>query len=89
MSDPVFGDAEIEYPVQVHYRVIAEARDAVRQAVLATAATLGVTDNLTDGHASAGGKYQTYNLSVVVDNHQRMQEIDQAFRAVPGVKMVL
>ena len=84
-----FGDAELEFPVEVHFRVIAFADAGTETAVRAAAAELGVAEVLAPGNVSAGGKYQTFNLSLMVEDLPRMQEIDRVFRAVPGVKMVL
>jgi putative lipoic acid-binding regulatory protein len=89
MSDPVFGDARLEFPVQVHYRILCEASDRVAAAVTQCARDLGVSDGFADGRQSQGGKYRSFQLSVVVESAERMHAIDAAFRAVPGVKMVL
>lgn len=89
MSDPVFGDKQIEFPVEVHFRVIALANDATESGVAAAAASLGLAEGMQKGNASQNGKYQTHTLSVVVESKARLHEIDAAFRAVPGVKMVL
>jgi len=89
MSDPVFGDARLEFPLQVHYRILCEATDDVAAAVTQCARGLGVSEGFAAGNASQGGKYRSFQLSVVVDSAERMHAIDDAFRAVPGVKMVL
>lgn len=84
-----FGDQEITYPVEVHYRIIAKAELRVDQEVKKTAARLGLSEKLVAGNRSAAGTYRTWNLSVQVESPARMSEIDRRFRAVDGVKMVL
>jgi putative lipoic acid-binding regulatory protein len=84
-----FGDAELAFPVEVHFRVIAFADAGTEAEVRAAAEHLGLGGALTPGNVSAGGKYHTFNLTVTVESAERMGEIDRAFRAVPGVKMVL
>ncbi|MCC5844495.1 MAG: DUF493 domain-containing protein [Verrucomicrobia bacterium] len=84
-----FGDAELEFPVEVHFRVIAFADAGTDAGVRAAAERLGLGGDLTVGNESAGGKYHTFNLTLMVESAERMAEIDRAFRAVPGVKMVL
>jgi len=84
-----FGDQKIEFPVQVHFRIIARAELKVDQEVKKTAARLGLGDMLSPGNRSAAGTYRTWNLSVLVDTQARMSEIDRVFRTVEGVKMVL
>lgn len=84
-----FGGAELTFPVEVHFRVIAFS-DAETEGRIRTAAEgLGLGAALQSGNVSAGGKYQTFQLSAVVEDLPRMQAIDRAFREVPGVKMVL
>ena len=89
MSDPVFGDQQIEFPVEVHFRIVCLASDPVRAAVRATAEGLGLSDNLTSGNTSSGGRYHSFQLSHVVDSVEEMKKIDLAFREIEGVKMVL
>ncbi len=73
----------------VHYRVLCVAGAEVENAVREAARKLGVEGLLQPANPSRGGTYQSYQLSVEVDSQARMGEIDAAFRAVPGVKMVL
>ena len=89
MSQPPFGDTELEFPVEVHFRIVCLGSDPVRAAVRATAEGLGLAEQLTRGNSSSGGKYHSFQLSHTVESPEEMQRIDQAFRAVDGVKMVL
>lgn len=89
MSDPVFGDRQVEFPVEVHFRVVCDADAAVANSVRAAAADLGVLDLLEEGNRSKTGKYRSFQLSLMVETNERMREIDTAFRRVEGVKMVL
>lgn len=89
MSKPPFGDAELEFPVEVHFRIVCVESDSVRAAVRATAEGLGLADQLVAGNASSGGKYLSFQLTHTVNSREEMQQIDQSFRAVEGVKMVL
>lgn len=84
-----FGDAELDFPVQVHFRIIAFATSETDAAIRLAAEGLGLGEALQVGNESSGGKYHTFNLSLEVESAERMGEIDQTFRAVPGVKMVL
>ena len=89
MSDPVFGDKKVKFPVEVHFRIVSQASPEVDERVRAAADSLGVADKLTAGNASSSGKYLSYQLSVVVESEERITSIDQTFRAVDGVRMVL
>lgn len=84
-----FGGEELEFPVEVHFRVIAFADAETGERIRTVAEGLGLGAALQSGNVSAGGKYHTFQLSVVVEDLARMQAIDRAFREVPGVKMVL
>lgn len=89
MTRPPFGETELEFPVEVHFRIVCLGSDPVRAAVRATAEGLGLADQLLRGNSSSGGKYHSFQLTHTVDSKEEMEQIDQAFRAVDGVKMVL
>ena len=89
MKEINFDGVEIEFPVNVHFRIICETRDGVQEAVMRTASRLGVEEQLTEGNASSSGKYRTYQLSLLIETHEQMDKIDAGFRATEGVKMVL
>ena len=89
MSKPPFGDTELEFPVAIHFRIVCLDQHSVRTAIQATAETLGLHQNLSKGNSSSSGKYQTYNLTHTVESREELDQIDQSFRAVEGVKMVL
>lgn len=89
MTDFNFGDEEIEFPVEVHFRIVCESRLEVSAHVMAAADQLGLGDKLKSGNESRSGKYLSYQLSTVVASQEEMTRIDAAFRAVDGVRMVL
>lgn len=89
MSDNHFGEEEINYPVEVHYRIVCESSLKVSTHVMIAAEELGLGEKLKTGNESSSGKYLSYQLSTVVDSAEEMNNIDQAFRTVEGVKMVL
>lgn len=84
-----FGEEEINYPVEVHFRIVCESSLKTSTYVMVAAEDLGLGDKLKPGNESSGGKYLSYQLSTVVDSADEMNKIDQTFRAVEGVKMVL
>lgn len=89
MNNCSFGDEEIEFPVDVHFRIVCESRLEVSAKVMIAADELGLAEKLKNGHESRTGKYLSYQLSTVVDSKEEMNLIDQKFRAVEGVRMVL
>ena len=46
-------------------------------------------DRLPAAGRSAKGTYITFDLSMVVESHERMKAMDEAIRAVEGVRMLL
>jgi putative lipoic acid-binding regulatory protein len=86
--DP-FGDEEIEFPVEVHFRLVCEAGETVYHRVHEAAKELKLEDKLQPTNQSSSGKYQSYQLSLIAESLEHMQGIDNTFRAVDGVKMVL
>lgn len=89
MSDCSFGDEEIIYPVEVHFRIVCDARLEVSAQVMVTADELGLGDKLKTGNESRSGKYLSYQLSTMIASLEEMNHIDQCFRSIDGVKMVL
>jgi len=89
MSDNHFGEEEIEFPVDVHYHIVCDSSLKVSTHVRIAAEELGLGEKLKTGNQSRSGKYLSYHLSTGVDSKEEMNRIDQAFRAVEGVKMVL
>ena len=89
MSDYNFGDEEIEFPVEVHFRIVCDARLDVSAQVMVTADELGLSEKLKSGNESSSGKYISYQLSTIANSIEEMNHIDQSFRKIDGVKMVL
>ncbi len=83
------GEEEIEFPVEVHFRIVCVSSMEVSAHVMVAADELGLAEKLLTGNESSSGKYLSYQLSTVVDSKEEMHTIDQTFRAVEGVKMVL
>lgn len=80
---------EINFPVKVHFKVIAVESPDLRAHLEIALCDLRIYEDLVPGRSSAAGKYITYNLSMTVHSREHMTEIDQRLRAVEGVKMVL
>lgn len=89
MSQDPFGDTEIEFPVDVHMRLVCEAGETVFHRVREAAVAVELADKLQPTNQSSGGKYQSYQLSFVADSLEQLQSLDRHFRSVDGVKMVL
>ncbi len=76
--------------MEIHLRIVAVSGETVFDRLRTTAKALGIApERLTEGNRSSNGAYQSYQLSLVVASLARMREVDQAFRGVDGVKMVL
>ncbi len=80
---------EIEFPVDCHFKVIAEELNGIQSAIETALMNLGVSSPLPTGNRSAGGKYVTFNVTVRVGSREQMNQIDAELRKIPGVKMVL
>ena len=89
MRDLTPEEREALFPTECHFKVIAWDREGVEDRLNQTLADLGVDDRMSTGNHSSAGTYVTYNLSLTIETHARMQEIDTALRQVNGVKMVL
>ncbi|MEX2607645.1 MAG: DUF493 domain-containing protein [Kiritimatiellia bacterium] len=89
MSLDPFGDTEIEFPVEVHIRLVCEAGETVFHRVREAALQLKLEEKLQPANQSSSGNYQSYQLSFTAESLEQLQGIDKTFRAVDGVKMVL
>ena len=50
---------------------------------------MGIMNPVTAGNHSARDRYVSFNISIVVNSKEYMDEVDQALRQIPGVRMVL
>ena len=83
------GSVELKFPVVAHHRLIVDA--VLRDDVATKAAFAGfeLVEPVAEAHASSGGKYISYSLSVRLRDRGEMARLDAAIAAVPGLKMCL
>lgn len=89
MSDQPFGETEIEFPAEAHFRLICIAQGDVEDRVRSIARDLGVEDGLSEGNVSKKGSYRTFQLSIIAQSKEHLHSIDAAYRGQEFVKMVL
>ncbi len=82
-------EPELEFPLDCHFKVIAEDLEKMHFVIETVLMGLGVSAPLTEGNKSKGGKYATFNITVRVDSREQMNQIDTELRNIQGVKMVL
>ena len=80
---------ELTFPVTCHFRVICENHANMHFVIETVMMQLGVTDPVEQANSSETGKYISFNISTIVESHQRMAKIDKELRLIQGVKMVL
>ena len=90
MTDLNPEDMEALFPAQCHIKVIARDLTGVHAQLNTTLLDLGLEGVAFQPSAtSKNGKYISFEISLHVETHARMREIDTALRAVEGVKLVL
>ncbi len=82
-------EPKLEFPLDCHFKVIAEDLENMHFVIETVLMGQGVSNPLTAGNKSEGGKYITFNVSVRVDSREQMNQIDAELRNIQGVKMVL
>lgn len=82
-------DAELQFPVVAHHRIIVDAAKRNDETAKGLFASFDLVEPFGVGRTSAGGKYVSYALSVRLKDGAEMARLDDAIRAVPGVKMCL
>ncbi len=80
---------ELQFPLECHFRIIAEDRDNMHFVIETVLMELGVHDPLEKANASAGGKYVSFAFSTTIASREAMALIDRELRAIEGVRMVL
>lgn len=77
----------IDYPCQWTYRVIGPDREGVREAVEAILCDREFL--LCYSRSSAGGKYHSWNIDIVVGDEVERNELFAQFKGHPAVIMVV
>jgi len=80
---------DLAFPVQVHFKVIAEFSEDLRTHLEIALWEMNIRETIAPGNMSAQGSYITYNLSLIVESREQLRAIDARLRTVPGVRMVL
>ena len=86
-----FGKAELKYPVEWNFRIIAIAAqaDKVYDEVGKVMARCKVTKPLEMTSKSKEGTYQTMTFSAEISSHTEMEILDTALKLINGVKVVI
>ncbi len=89
MSAKETKSPKLTFPVDCHFKVIAEDLEHMHFVIETVLMELGIQNPLTPGNRSKNGKYITFNVSVRVASREMMERIDSELRNIQGVKMVL
>ena len=81
--------AELKFPVVAHHKVIVDASRRDDAATAAAFRGFDLVEPVVAGRASNGGKYVSYGVSVRLKDRAEMASLDEAIKAVPGIKMCL
>ncbi len=89
INGPDTSFPELQFPVVCHFKVIGEQGRNLQAKLEHALCSIGIEESMEQGRSSKGGRYVTYNLSVMVRDRDSMIHIDRTLRGVEGVKMVL
>ncbi|MDD3952536.1 MAG: hypothetical protein PHY82_01315 [Lentisphaeria bacterium] len=91
MPDIFQNHQVLQFPLVWHARLIVQAEFATtREGIEQTFAAMGLTlTDLTQGSASSGGRYCTWQISANIPNLSLFRAISKALADLPGVKMLL
>ena len=89
MTNQPNQNPEVKYPALCHYRIIAIDHPNMKFVIETVSMNLGITAPVVPGRKSAGFKYRSFGIEVVVHSKEQMERFDQEFRNIEGVKMVL
>jgi len=88
VTDP-FDGAELVFPQECHFRVIAENLDNMHFVIETVLLELGIQAPLEKANTSGRGRYVSFSFSATVASREEMNRIDAELRAIEGVRMVL
>ncbi len=80
---------ELQFPVECHFRVVAENQPNMGFVIETVLMELGVTAPLETANTSANAKYVSFSVTTIVDSREMMNRIDAELRQIVGVKMVM
>lgn len=80
---------ELQFPVLCYFKIIAEAKPGIQQAIEQILHDEGIFSELKRGHRSERQRYITFNVDILVTSKEYMDRIDGVLKNIPGVKMVL
>lgn len=80
------GEPEISYPCEWSYTIITQSEEDAR---LASFEVLEGEHAFAPSHKSRTGKYQSFNIKLLVESKEKRDEIFQKFRAHSLIRMVL
>lgn len=84
------GKAELRFPVNWTFRIIAESgAGGCRNAIQEVFRGFSMSPAVCDGAESAHGRYRTYVATVEIPSRTIFDELPCALAGAPGVKMVL
>lgn len=91
MSDILPNHQVLQFPLVWHARLIVLAEIATtREGIEQTFAAMGLTlTDLTQGSASSGGRYCTWQISANIPSLPHFRAVSKALSELPGVKMLL
>ena len=82
-------ESELKFPLECHFRVIAEDHENMHFVIETVLMGLGVNDTLKSENTSKKGKYVSFSVTTTVESSEIMSKIDSELRNIQGVKMVL
>ena len=85
----ITDERELLFPLECHFRVIAENQDGMHFVIETVLMQLGVRVPVVKTNTSGGGRYASFNITTVVESREIMNRIDRALRQIRGVRMVL
>lgn len=79
----------LKFPVYCPYRIIAVDLPTIQFSIQSALKRLGIEGELQGGNQSKQGTYLSFAITINVKSKEHLVEIDQALRAIDGVKMIL
>ena len=90
MRELTKAESESLFPTECHFKVICLDLIGIHKNLNQVLVDTGLQgDAFQPGLKSKAGKYISFEISLQIETHDEMLQLDQAIRSVEGVKMLL
>ena len=78
--------SDLQFPLECHFRVIAHDQEGIAFVIETVLMELGITSPVEPANTSSGGKYVSFNITVLVESLEQMNLIERSFASAESLR---